>query len=393
MMLKAFKYRLNPTEEQIVLLNKHIGASRFLYNLALETKQMAYVGNKHNISCFELHSQLTDLKEELPWLKELNSQSLQQAITNLDKAYTAFFKGQNSFPKFKKKTNGGSFNIPQRVMVENGKLIIPKFTKKNGIDIVLHRPLKGEIRQATISKTPTGKYFVSILCETGGQNKPKNKVKEETTIGIDLGIKDFAITSNGEVFENPKHLRKAQDKLKYVQSKYSKNKGKKTKQKLAKLHEKISNKRKDFLHKVSTKLIRENQTICLENLNVSGMIKNHNLAQAINDVSWSTFVTMLEYKAEWYGTNILKIGRFEPSSKTCSNCGYINKELTLKDRTWTCVKCNTTHDRDINAAINIKNFSLRNILSGTDRKNHDELPTLVGVLTHEAQPIASGVGG
>ena len=156
---------------------------------------------------------------------------------------------------------------------------------------------------------------------------------------------------------------------------------------------KISNKRKDFLHKVSTKLIRENQTICLENLNVSGMIKNHNLAQAINDVSWSTFVTMLEYKAEWYGTNILKIGRFEPSSKTCSNCGYINKELTLKDRTWTCVKCNTTHDRDINAAINIKNFSLRNILSGTDRKNHDELPTLVGVLTHEAQPIASGVGG
>ena len=393
MMLKAFKYRLNPTEEQIVLLNKHIGASRFLYNLALETKQMAYVGNKHNISCFELHSQLTDLKEELPWLKELNSQSLQQAITNLDKAYTAFFKGQNSFPKFKKKTNGGSFNIPQRVMVENGKLIIPKFTKKNGIDIVLHRPLKGEIRQATISKTPTDKYFVSILVDTNTEIPNKAPITESTTIGIDLGIKDFAITSNGEVFENPKHLRKAQDKLKYVQSKYSKNKGKKTKQKLAKLHEKISNKRKDFLHKVSTKLIRENQTICLENLNVSGMIKNHNLAQAINDVSWSTFVTMLEYKAEWYGTNILKIGRFEPSSKTCSNCGHINKELTLKDRTWTCVKCNTTHDRDVNAAINIKNFSLRNILSGTDRKNHDELPTLVGVLTHEAQPIASGVGG
>ena len=392
-MLKAFKYRLNPNEEQIVLLNKHIGASRFLYNLALETKQMAYVGNKHNLSCFELHSQLIDLKEELPWLKELNSQSLQQAITNLDKAYTAFFKGQNSFPKFKKKTNGGSFNIPQRVIVESGKLIIPKFTKKNSIDIVLHRELKGEIRQATISITPTGKYFVSILCETGEINKPKNKVKEETTIGIDLGIKDFAITSNGEVFENPKYLTKAQDKLKHIQSKYSKNKGKKIKQKLAKLHEKVINKRKDFLHKVSTKLIRENQTICLENLNVSGMIKNHNLAQAINDVSWSTFTTMLEYKAEWYGTNILKIGRFEPSSKTCSNCGNINKELTLKDRTWTCVKCNTTHDRDINAAINIKNFSLRNILSGTDRKNHEELPTLVGVLTHEAQPITSGVGG
>ena len=393
MMLKAFRYRLNPNEEQKVLLNKHIGASRFIYNLALETKQMAYVGNKHNLSCFELHSQLTDLKKELSWLKELNSQSLQQSITNLDKAYTAFFKGQNDFPKFKKKTNNGSFNIPQNVKVENNKLIIPKFTKKNSIDIVLHREIKGEIRQATISKTPTGKYFVSILCETGEQNKSKPKIKEETTIGIDLGIKDFVITSNGEVFENPKYLRKAQDKLKYVQSKYGKYKGKKTKQKLAKLHEKIANKRKDFLHKVSTKLIRENQTICLENLNVSGMLQNHKLAQAISDVSWSTFVNMLEYKAEWYGINILRIGRFEPSSKTCSNCGNINKEVTLKDREWTCVKCNTTHDRDVNAAINIKNFSLRNILSGTDRKNHDELPTLVGVMTHEAHPIGSVVGG
>ena len=393
MMLKAFKYRLNPNEEQKVLLNKHIGASRFIYNLALETKQMAYVGNKHNLSCFELHSQLTDLKEELPWLKELNSQSLQQAITNLDKAYTAFFKGQNSFPKFKKKTNGGSFNIPQRVLVENKKLIIPKFTKKNSIDIILHRPLKGEIRQATISKTLTGKYFVSILCETGEQTNPKSKIKEETTIGIDLGIKDFVITSNGDVFENPKYLSKAQEKLKYIQSKYSKNKGKRTKQKLCKLHEKVVNKRKDFLHKVSSKLVRENQTISLENLNVSGMIKNHNLAQSISDVSWSTFVNMLEYKAEWYGTNILKIGRFEPSSKTCSCCGNINKELTLKDRVWTCIKCNAEHDRDLNAAINIKNFSLRNILSGTDSKNHDELPTLVGVLTHEAYPISFAVGG
>lgn len=388
MMLKAFKYRLNPNEEQKILLNKHIGASRFIYNLALETKQIAYAGNKHNLSCFELHSQLKDLKEELPWLKELNSQSLQQAITNLDKAYTAFFKGQNSFPKFKKKGNGGSFNIPQRVIVDGGKLIMPKFTKKNGIDIILHRELKGEIRQATISKTTTGKYFVSILCETGEQNKSKNKVKEETSIGIDLGIKDFAITSNGEVFENPKHLRKAQDKLKFVQIKFSKNKGNRTKQRLAKLHEKVTNKRKDFLHKTSTKLVRENQTICLETLNVSGMIKNHNLAQSISDVSWSTFVSMLEYKAEWYGTNILRIGIFEPSSKTCSNCGNINKEITLKDRVWTCVKCNTKHDRDINAAINIKNFSLRNILSGTDRKNHDELPTLVGVMTHEAQLIS-----
>jgi putative transposase len=392
MMLKAFKYKLNPTEEQKVLLNKHIGSCRFIYNLALETKQMAYVSNKVNLSYFELHTQLKDLKEELPWLKELNSQSLQQAITNLDKAYTAFFKGQNSFPKFKKKSNCGSFNIPQNVKIFDNKLVIPKFTKKNGIDIILHRELKGEIRQATISRTPTGKYFVSILCETGEVNKFKPVIKEETTIGIDLGIKDFLITSNGEVFDNPKYLRKTLSKLKYIQRKYSKNKGKRTKNKLAILHEKVTNKRKDYLHKVSTKLVRENQTISLENLNVSGMIKNHNLAQSISDVSWSTFVNMLEYKSEWYGTNILRIGRFEPSSKTCSCCGHINKELTLKDREWTCPICKTKHDRDINAAINIKNFALRNILSGTDRKNHDELPTLVGVLTHEAHPIATGVG-
>lgn len=356
-MLKTFRYRLNPTEDQIILLNKHIGASRFIYNLALETKQMAYIGNKHNLSCFELSSQLIGLKEELPWLREVNSQSLQQSITNLDKAYTSFFKGQNSFPRFKKKSGNGSFNIPQRVKLNSGKLIIPKFTKKNGIDIVLHRPLKGEIRQATISKTPTGKYFASILCETGEKNKVKPKISEETTIGIDLGIKDLAITSNGEVFGSPRYLKEAQSKLKYTQRKYSKYKGKRTKKKLATLHERVANKRRDYLHKASTKLIRDNQTICLENLNVSGMVKNHKLAQSISDASWAVFVSMLEYKAGWNGANLLRIGRFEPSSKTCSNCGYIHKELALRDREWTCSSCDAKHDRDINAAINIKNLA------------------------------------
>ena len=380
-MLKAFKYKLNPNKEQTILLNKHIGASRFIYNLALEVKNMAWAGNKVNLSCFDLMKQLPDLKKECEWLKEINSQSLQQSITNLDKAYTAFYKGQNSFPSFKKKSNSGSFNIPQNINLENAKLIIPKF--KKGIDIILHRPIKGEIRQATISKTPTGKYFVSILCETGEAIKPKSIIKEKTTIGVDLGIKTFLVTSDGKEFDNPKFLRKAQSKLKYVQRKYSKYKGKRTKQRIALIHESVANKRKDFLHKVSTKLIRENQTICLENLGVSNMIKNHKLASAISDASWSAFVTMLEYKAEWYGKNILKIGRFEPSSKMCSNCGNTNKELTLKDREWTCKSCNSVLDRDVNAAINIKNFALKNSLSGTDRENQGKLPTLVGALTLE----------
>jgi len=391
-MYKAFKYRIYPSNPQKVLIAKHIGSSRFVYNLALETKNAAYLGSKYNFSPFDLIKQLPELKKECEWLKEVNSQSLQQSIQNMDIAFKKFFKGAG-FPKFKSKHRGKqSFSIPQNVIVENNLLIIPKF--KEGINIVLHREIKGTIKSATISVTPTGKYFVSVLVDTNTEMPIKAPIKENTTIGIDLGIKDFAITSDGEVFENPKNLRKAQSKLKYVQRKYSKNKGKRTKQRLALLHEKVANKRKDFLHKLSTKLIRENQTICLEDLAVSNMVKNHNLAQAISDVSWSTFVTMLEYKADWYGKNILRIGRFAPSSKTCNCCGYINKELTLKDREWTCPKCGVVLDRDVNASINIKSFALKNNLSEEHTlKNHDELPTLVGVMTHEAHPIGSAVGG
>lgn len=389
--LKAFKYRLTPTAAQAELINKHIGSARFVYNLALETKSAAWAGNRVSLNCFDLIKQLPDLKEECTWLKEINSQSLQQPIRNLDNAFTRFFKGQGSFPNFKKKSNGGSFNIPQNVLLENDKLIIPKF--KKGIDVVIHRPIKGEIRQATISRTPTGKYFVSILCETGEAIKPKAKIKESTTVGIDLGIKTYLVSSDGKEFDNPKFLRKAQSRLKFVQRKYSKHKGKRTKHKLAILHEKVANQRKDFLHKTSSELIKNHDSLAIEDLAVSNMVKNHNLAQAISDAGWSTFVTMLEYKAEWYGKNILKIGRFEPSSKLHANCGHIKKDLKLSDREWICPKCGEVVLRDVNAAINIKSFALKNILSGTDRKNQGELPTLVGALTLEAHPIGSAVGG
>ncbi len=382
-MLKSFKYRLYPTNSQKELIAKHIGACRFVYNLALETKITAYLGAKHNFSSFDLMRQLPDLKKECLWLKEVNSQSLQQAITNLDKAYTSFFKG-SGFPKFKSKNKGvQSFCIPQNVKIKDNLLLIVKF--KDGIKINTHKHIKGQIKRCIISRTTTGKYFASILCETGEDVPIKTPLTESTTIGVDLGIKTFLVTSDGLEIENPKNLRKAQSKLKYVQRKYSKNKGKRTKQRLALLHEKVANKRNDFLHKTSTKLIRENQTICLETLNVNGMVKNHNLAQAISDASWYTFINMLEYKAEWYGKNILKIGRFAPSSKTCSNCGNINKDLTLNDRSWECPKCKSVLDRDVNAAINIKIFALKNNLSGEHTlKTQGELPTLVGALTLEA---------
>jgi len=406
-MLKAYKYRISPNKAQAELINKHIGSCRFIYNLALETKQMAYAGAKKNLSCFDLIKQIPDLKKECDWLKEVNSQALQSSITNLDTAFTLFFKGQNDFPKFKSKHKGSqSFRIPQSIEIDfkNEKLFIPKF--KKGIDIVLHRKFKGEIRQATVSRKPTGKYFVSILVDNKKELPNKSAVKEKTTIGIDLGLKSFLVSSDGQEFKNPRYFRKSQSKLKYVQRRFSKYKGKSNKYRVAVLHEKVANQRRDFLNKVSSKIISENQTICLEDLNIKGMsarckpkkdeagnfIPNgqsakSGLNKSIQDVGWSMFVTMLEYKAEWYGKNILRIGRFEPSSKTCSCCGAINKELTLQDREWTCKSCGTLLNRDVNAAINIKSFALRNSSAEHRHKNRNELPTLVGVLTSEASTL------
>ena len=385
MILKAVKYRLYPTKEQSVLLDKHIGACRFVYNLALETKQVAYSSKQVNLSCFDLNKQLPELKKECEWLKEINAQSLQSAISNMDTAYTNFFKGRADFPKFKsKRKSSQSFTVPQSVFVENGLLIIPKF--REGIKAVVHRMFDGKIKQATISKTPTGKYFASVLFEMNEILPLKPKVTEQGTLGIDLGIKDFLTTSDGEKIANPRNLKKSLAKLKFTQRKFSKHKGQRTKKKLALLHEKVVNRRNDFLHKVTKKLVDDNQTIAIENLNVKGMIQNHNLAQAIQDVSWGRFETFLNYKSDWYGSNILQIGRFEPSSRM-SDCGQINKELTLKDRVWTCRYCGQTYDRDIQAAKNIKKFALRNHVSGTDTKNRNELPTLVGVLTCEATAL------
>lgn len=364
-MLKAYKYRLYPNNDQEVLLNKHFGSCRFVYNWALDLKIKAYQNDNGRISKFELDKLLTELKktEDYEWLKETNSQSLQAANRHLDVAFSNFFQKQNQFPKFKsKKRNKHSFEVPAGINldVENNKIKLPKF--KEGIRLVLSRLPKGNIRQATVSKTPSGKFYISILCETGEINKTKSRITKSTTIGIDLGIKDFIVTSDGVKYQNNKYLKRLEQKLVKEQRKLSKKqKGSsnrnKQRIKVAKIHEKISNQRLDYLHKISSKLISENKTIAIEDLSVKNMVKNKNLAKSIHDVSWSKFIELLKYKAEWYGVNILTIGRFEPSSKMCS-CGEINHDLTLNDREWTCDTCGVTHDRDILAANNIKKFAL-----------------------------------
>jgi len=381
-MLRSYKYRLYPTASQRQLINKHIGACRFVYNLALECKQLAYAGTKKNVSVFELLRQLTDLKNECVWLREVDSQALQQSIINLDKAFTSFFKGQNKFPNFKKNRGTQSFRNPHgiKIRVEGKRITVPKFTE--GIRFVQDKEFHGQIRSTTISRASTGKYFISVLVETGKENPKPKKVKEDSALGIDLGLKHFIVTSEGVKVDNPKHLQKALSKLKYLQRQASKKKKgganrKKANRRVALQYEYVGNQRKDFLHKLSTKLISENQALCFEDLNIEGMRQNRNLAQSISSASWATFVTMCKYKAEWYGKNFLQIPTFQASTKICSKCGATNHNLTLADREWTCANCLTLHDRDINAAVNIKNYSLKNYCGGVRRGKPVEMSAIV----------------
>lgn len=379
-MFKECKYRIYPTAIQKELIDKHIGACRFVYNLALETKIYAYRSQGLNLSDFDLMKQLPPLKKDLAWLNDVNAHSLEYSITCLDNAYKNLFAGRASFPRFKKKKNAGSFISREDCKLKEGRLSITKF--RDGLKIKLHREFDGKIKRCTISKTPTGKYFASLLIDTGTALPHKSVANPNTTIGIDLGLKSFLVTSEGQTIDNPKFLRKSLAKLKYVQRKYSKHKGKRTRKKLATIHERVANQRKDFLHKTSSMLIKNHDSIAIEDLSVTNMVKNHSLALSISDAGWGKFKRQMEYKADWHGKNLLKIDRFEPSSKTCSSCGFINQYLTLNNRKWSC-KCGIVHDRDLNAAINIKNIALKNYLSGIDRENRGELPELSGALTLE----------
>jgi putative transposase len=378
-MLKAYKYKLLPNDEQKCLLNKHFGSIRFIYNYFLNERKNEYETNKNTLNYYDNAKALTELKkhDDYNWLKEINSQSLQYSLKSLDGAYQNFFKYKKGFPRFKSKKHKNSFAVPQSVNVINNELHIPKF--KNGIKFIKHRNFSGIIKSCTISKTTTNEYFVSILVET--THIPHEKTNK--SVGIDLGLKDFIITSDGRKFKNNRYTKTYERKLKVAQqhlSRKTKNSNRYNKQRLkvANIHKKISNSRIDNLHKVSTELIKKYDTIVLEDLNIKGMIKNHKLSKHIADASWGKFVELLSYKAKWNDKNIIHIDRFFPSSKTCNKCGYINQDLNLSVREWTCNACHSHHDRDINASINILKEGIKIISSGTDdyRRGDEIRPSL-----------------
>jgi putative transposase len=384
-MLKGNTFRIYPNEEQKKSLERHFGASRFIYNKLLEVKKEFYKKFKITISKIQLKEYIQILKDCHPWLRDVYAHSLLFPNDNLDKAYTNFLKKRAGHPqRKKKKDNILSYQMSDSYQINHStsKIYLSKvgwvkikmhrelfnkelfntclnITNVNGEPILKHVENITFLRTLTVSRTPTRKYHVSILTED--QNDTPTTERYSDILGIDVGIKTFAACSDGTKINNPKFLKNSLKKLKCLQKRVSRKIiGSKNRNKsgirLAKLHEKISNQRHDFQHKLSLKLVSENQAIAIETLNIKGMIKNHKLAQAIGDSAWYSFVQKLEYKAKWYGKSLFKIGMFEPSSKTCNVCGYKLKELSLKEREWECPSCNTLHDRDINAAINIKNF-------------------------------------
>lgn len=366
-MLRAIKYELKPTKEQAVLIKQTCGCSRFVFNRGLDKKKKAYEVSKQNISIYELMKDVTSLKqtEEYAFLKDVPSQALQQSLLDLDKAYKNFFKrGNKGFPKFKKKGLNDSFRIPVECKIDYSNWTV-KIAKAGSVKVYKghNKQIQGKIKSYTIKHTSTDRYFISFLYEAPDL-QPLNNGK---AVGIDVGIKTFATLSDGQVFENQKYLKSNLKKLRVLQRsasrKYKKgvktenqsNNWKKAMYRVAKLHEHIAFQRNDFQHKISRYIADHYSTVCVESLNIKGMVKNHHLSQAISDCAWSSFINKLEYKCD----KLIKIDKYFASSQTCHVCGNLNKETKkLSVRKWTCSQCGTIHDRDLNASINILSAGL-----------------------------------
>ncbi len=364
-MYKAYKYRIYPTNEQEVLFAKSFGCARWFWNYALNLCQETYKDTGKGLSRGYIQGLLPALKKEYEWLKEPYSQCLQVVALNLSTAYKNFFDKRAMLPKFKSKHGRQSVSYPQNVKFDGDKINLPKIGL---VHCQRHRDFEGDIKTVTVSRNPDGKHFVSVLVDDGKENP--RLVPVDKAIGIDVGLTHFAITSDGSKFGNPRHFVKRQRNLKRKQQKLSrKKKGSQNRKKarlvVAKVHSKIARCREDFLHKLSRKIVNENQVIAVENLNIKGMVRNHNLAKAISDVGWGMFCTMLKYKAEREGKQYIEVDRWFPSSKACHVCLNRVDSLSLDIRAWTCKHCGTHHDRDVNAAINIRNEALRILALGT----------------------------